>query len=49
MRRSKTKLLTLDRKFSVDRSVVEKAALEVYAEMGIKFPKKRRTKQKQDN
>jgi len=42
MTKSKTKLLTLDRKFSVQRSVVEKAAEEIFAAMGIEYKKKRR-------
>jgi hypothetical protein len=43
MTKSKTKLLTLDRKFSVKRSVVEKAAEEIYAAMGIEYKKKHKT------
>ena len=36
--KSKTKLLTVDRKFSVKRSVVEKAVREVYEAMGFEVP-----------
>jgi hypothetical protein len=42
MTKSKTKLLTVDRKFSVKRSVVEKAAEELFAAMGIKYVNKRK-------
>lgn len=40
---SKTKLVIVDRKFSLKRFDVEKAMLEVYAELGIELPKKRKT------
>jgi len=43
MAKSKTKLLTIDRKFSIERSVVEKAAEELFAAMGIEYKKKRKT------
>ena len=35
--KSKTKLIKVDRKFSVKRSVVEKAAEKVFAGLGIEF------------
>lgn len=49
MTKSKTKLLTMDRKFSVKRAVVEKVILDIYAELGWRIPrtrKKRNTKKK---
>jgi hypothetical protein len=39
---SKTKLVKVNRKFSLKRSDVEKAMLEVYAELGVELPKKRK-------
>ena len=39
---SKTKLVTVNRKFSLKRSDVEKAMREVYAELGVELPKKRK-------
>jgi len=42
MTKSKTKLLTIDRKFTVKRSVVEKAAKELFAAIGIEYDNKRK-------
>ncbi len=46
MTKSKTKLIKVERKFSVDRAVVEKAALEAYAELGIVLPGKQQSAKK---
>jgi len=42
MRRSKTVLLTMERKFTFPREVVEKAVMKAYEELGIKLPKEPR-------
>jgi hypothetical protein len=42
MTKSKTKLLTIERNFSIERSVVEKAAKELFAKMGIEYDNKRK-------
>ena len=40
--RSKTKLIKVDRKFSVKRSVVEKIVDDMFAAQGIAHPKRRK-------
>ena len=37
--KSKTKLIKVERKFSVERAVVEKIAEEIYAARGIEYKK----------
>ena len=39
---SKTKLIKVDRKFSITREAAEKAMLDAYAQLGIVLPEKKK-------
>ena len=39
---SKTKLIKVDRKFSITREAAEKAVMDTYAELGIILPEKKK-------